>query len=39
MELKFINGRFQLSDLDSYLDVSVQIVAMLLSGVLSQSNA
>lgn len=39
MELTFINGRFQLPDLDSYLDISIQIMGMLVSGVLSQSNA
>lgn len=39
VELTFINGRFQLPDLDSYLDVSIQIMGMLVSGVLSQSNA
>lgn len=39
LESTFINGRFQLPDLDSYLDVSIQIMGMLVSGILSQSNA
>lgn len=39
MESTFINGRFQLPGLDPYLHVSIQIMGMLMSGALSQSNA
>jgi len=35
----FINSRFQLPDLDLYLDFSIQIMGILMSGVLIQSNA
>lgn len=34
----FINSKFQLPDLDLYLDFSIQIVRILTSGVLIQSN-
>lgn len=34
----FINSRFQLPDLDLYLDISIQIMGILMSGVLIQSN-
>lgn len=39
MESTFINGRFQLPDLDAYVHVSIRIMGMLMSGALSQSNA
>lgn len=33
-----MNSRFQLPDLDLYLDISIQIMGILMSGVLIQSN-